>query len=416
MKRHFILRLLLYITVPILTLLLATKVHDVYLYFGTPIPEELQPLFTIYRNNRTAAEILEAQDLPLKTKGRDVITCKGERFKIASVNWYGGSDELFIPSGLDFRHRSDIAKTIKRLGFNSVRLPYSDEMVTLNPLISRDLLLKNEDLVGGRALDIFEAVVEAMTNEGIAVIPNNHITQATWCCGINPCDAAWYNDYLGLVCRMKQSEEQWIQNWETVMGLFIDNPFVIGADLRNEVRGLWGTMPWKSWATAAEKAGNRLLALNPDWLIFVEGTSSSNDLTGVKDCPVVLDIENRIVYSSHVYGWSGWGTLAGPYTRRPYPSFSSAMDENWGYLLRESIAPVWVSEFGAPNTPNGGDQHYWDNLIRYLHEIDADFAYWALNPRKPHNNEKESYGLVEDDWETLVEDYRLDDMRILMAG
>ncbi|KAI1172514.1 endoglucanase E1 [Nemania sp. FL0916] len=353
--------------------------------------------------------------MPLRTKGRDIVDATGRRLKLASVNWYGGSDELFIPGGLDKQHRSVIAASIRKLGFNSVRLPYSDEMVMTNPHIHKHLG-QNPDLVGQRALDIFAAVVEALTDAGLAVIVNDHITTAAWCCGADPCDAAWSNDFLGPLCRVSQSEEDWIRNWETVMGRFADNPYVIGADLRNEVRGVWGTMPWGRWAAAAEKCGNRLLKMNRDWLIVVEGTESGNDLRGVRTRPVVLDVADRVVYSSHVYGWSGWGSREGRYAKRSYASFIQAMRKHWAYLVEEDIAPVWVGEFGAPHHPGEGDANYWSNLLRYLKRIDADFGYWAINPRKPHDNEKETYSLVEDDWVTPVLDYRMRDMTELMAG
>ncbi|KAE9364732.1 glycoside hydrolase family 5 protein [Stipitochalara longipes BDJ] len=347
---------------------------------------------------------------PLQTKGRDIVDRNDRRVKLSSVNWYGGSDELFIPSGLDIQHRSEIARLIRHLGFNSVRLPYSDELVMSNPKIEADLLSANQDLVGLRALDVYVAVVESLTEAGIAVIPNNHITQAAWCCGINLCDTAWYNNHLGPVCRVSQTEDQWMENWVQVMSFFTNNSLVIGADLRNEPRGLWGTMPWAKWATAAESVGNKLLAINPDWLMFVEGVSSSNDLSGVRKRPVLLDIPNRVVYSAHVYSWSGWGSREGIYAKRPFLSFVKSMKENWAYLLEENIAPVWVGEFGGPHEPSEGDFHYWNNLLKFLKLVNADFAYWAINPRKPHENEKEGYSLIEDDWDTPILDYRLRDM------
>lgn len=350
---------------------------------------------------------------PLRAQGRDIVDADNVRCKLASINWYGASDELFVPGGLDVQHRSTIALLIRRLGFNSVRMPYSDELVRSNPLIPLRLLSANLDLAGSRALDVYAAAVNALTDAGLAVIINNHITQATWCCGTNLCDAAWSNDYLGPLCRVSQTEDQWIENWETVMSRFVDNPRVAGADLRNEVRGIWGTMTWDAWATAAERAGERLLALQPNWLMVVEGISSANDLSGVRERPVRYSIPGRVVYSAHVYAWSGWGQLQ-PYSKRPYPSFVRAMQKNWGYLLEEQIAPVWVGEFGAPDSP-GEDDRYWPNLMRYLEEMDADFGYWAINPRKPHLNEQEHYSLIEDDWETVVDDYRLRGMQRLMA-
>ncbi|KAK4251248.1 endoglucanase [Corynascus novoguineensis] len=355
--------------------------------------------------------------LPLRTRGRDVVDARGRRFKLASVNWYGASDELLVPGGLDVRHRRDIARTVRRLGFNSVRLPYADEMVVTNPPVDERLVRANPDLAGRRALDVYVAVIEALTDEGVAVIVNNHITSATWCCGADPCDAGWANDHLpSLLCRVRQTEEEWIQHWEEVMGRLVGNPLVIGADLRNEVRGLWGTMPWERWAAAAEKAGNRLLKLNRDWLIVVGGTESQNDLSGVARRPVVLDVPNRVVYSAHVYSWSGWGSLGGRYAKRTYASFVRSMRDNWAYLVEGGIAPVWVGEFGAPAHPGEGDANYWRNLLRYLKTVDADFGYWAINPRKPHNNEEETYSLLEDDWATPVLDYRMKDMTELMQA
>lgn len=354
--------------------------------------------------------------LPLSTRGRDVVDTTGRRFKLASVNWYGASDELFVPGGLDVQHRDVIAQTIRSLGFNSVRMPYADELVTLNPHVLPHLLTANPDLVGLRALDVFEACVRALTDAGIAVIINNHITTATWCCGADPCDAGWANDHLGPLCRVSQSEEDWIQHWETIMGRFVDNPYVIGADLRNEVRGVWGTMPWERWAAAAEVCGNRLLRMKRDWLVIVGGTESGNDLTGVARRPVQLDVAARVVYSAHVYAWSGWGSSEGRYSKRGYASFVRAMRHNWAYLVEGDEAPVWIGEFGAPRHPSGGDANYWGNLLRYLKAIDADFGYWAINPRKPKDNAIESYSLVRDDWVTPILDYRMRDMTELIAG
>jgi aryl-phospho-beta-D-glucosidase BglC (GH1 family) len=355
-------------------------------------------------------------ELPLRTSGRNIIDATGRRFKLSSINWYGGSDELFVPGGLEIKHRSVIAKTVKRLGFNSVRLPYADEMVMTNPPVKTETVMANPDLIGLKALDVFAAVVDALTDEGIAVIVNNHITHAVWCCGADPCDAGWANDHLGSVCRVRQTEDMWIENWETIMRPHVDNPLVIGADLRNEVRGLWGTMPWSKWAAAAERCGNRLLQMKSDWLIVVEGTESANDVSGAAKRPVQLDVANRLVYSAHIYGWSGWGSRDGRFAQRSYASFVKTMRHNWAYLLEEDIAPVWIGELGAPRNATVGDATYWNNMFRYLKAIDADFGYWALNPRKPRGNTNESYSIVEDDWETPILDYRMKDMTELMRA
>ena len=130
--------------------------------------------------------------------------------------------------------------------------------------------------------------------------------------------------------------------------------------------------------------------------------------------PVQLSVPDRVVYSSHVYSWSGWGSLV-PYHKREYDSFAKDMDRNWGYLLSSNAAPVWVGEFGASHHSDKGAHHYWDNLMKYLRLSDADFGYWAINPRKPEKYDNETYGLLRPDWETPVEDFRLADLRRLMG-
>lgn len=366
---------------------------------------------------------------PLRTAGRHIFDANGQRFKLASVNWYGASDVNFVPMGLDVRHRTEIAATIREMGFNSVRFPYSDQMVVQNPMVDPVYLTANLDLLddfepqdgstreisGPRALDVYNACVKAMTDAGIAVIVNDHITNAHWCDGMNLCDSSWKNDHYGPLCSIKQTTESWIENWKTVMAPHVNNPLVIGADLRNEPRGLWGTINWNMWATAAEQASEDLLQMQPNWLMFVEGVSSANDCSGARSRPVTLSIPDRVVYSCHVYKWSGWSSLV-PYGKRQYESFASDMERNWGYLLHDNIAPVWVGEFGIGRRSETGDLNYWKHLMQYLLDVDADWGYWAVNPRKPPGNGDETYGLLKDDWATLVDDYRMEDLRKLMGA
>ena len=115
---------------------------------------------------------------------------------------------------------------------------------------------------------------------------------------------------------------------------YAGNPTVIGADLHNEPHAE-GTNPaatgacWgcgdtnRDWRLAAERAGNAILGVQPNWLIFVEGVSCpSGGLSNVwdgdpsndEDCgwwggnlskagqfPVRLYVANRLVYSPHDY-------------------------------------------------------------------------------------------------------------------
>lgn len=246
----------------------------------------------------------------------------------------------------------------------------------------------NPDLAGLRALGVFATVVRVLTDSGIAVVVNN-LTTAT--------HVVLRRRPMRPLCRVRQTEEQWIRHWETVVARLADNPRVVAADLPKEVRGVWGgPCRGTGGAAVAERAGNMLLlALNPDLLIVVGGTESGNDLPCVAGRPARLRAEGRVVYA-----WSGWGSLGGKFAAQTYPSFVRAMRRNSAYLVESEVAPVRVGEFGAPHAPGKGRYNYWANLMRYLK---------AVNSRKPKGDKKESYSLVQDDLVTPVLDYWMKD-------
>src|SRR5262245_43977978 len=100
---------------------------------------------------------------PLHTEGRWVIDAAGCPFNFRSVNWYGAEELDYIPAGLERQELPAIARQIRQMGFNSVRLPWSNEMVELNPVVDDPrVLAANPDLLGRTALEIFDAVVAAL--------------------------------------------------------------------------------------------------------------------------------------------------------------------------------------------------------------------------------------------------------------
>jgi endoglucanase len=95
-----------------------------------------------------------------------------------------------------------------------------------------------------------------------------------------------------------------------------DDPYVIGNDLRNEVRydawnfimPRWNTGSERSdWKIVAERAGEAIHANDPTQLIIIEAIESGSNFIGIKAAPAVLTTPNKIVYSWHYYSniWSG---------------------------------------------------------------------------------------------------------------
>jgi endoglucanase len=349
------------------------------------------------------------------TCGRWLVDGEGRRVKLAGVNWYGASDTEQVVGGLDVVPIASVVQTIVGLGFNTVRLPFSHEMLATDAAVAEEHIAANPELFGKTPLEAFDAVVEALTEAEIFVLLNSHTSHAMWCCSLDQ-DGVWFTaDY---------DEERFMSDWEMLAERYAQNPFVIGADLRNELRpafgeqGIivptWGGGGAADWHDAATRAGNRVLAKNPNLLIIVEGLDSADNLTAVGDLPIVLEVDHRVVYQSHQYAFfpTPPGDFEHPYGDMTAAELEQASHDKWGYLLqagRPYTAPVLLGEFGAES------QNAWlSNLEAYMAEIDVDFTYWPLNGGPKASGDSEPYGLLEDDWTTVRSDARIGALQALV--
>lgn len=310
--------------------------------------------------------------LPPSTSGRYVVDAKGQRLRLAGFNWNGAEGPDFVPTGLDRQPRAAIARRIAELGFNSVRLVWSNELVETNPPIAAERLAANPDLIGRHALEVLDAVVEALSAAGVLVILNNHISDARWCCQTTDGNNLWYNERF--------SEESWLADWRLMARRYKTEAAVIGADLRNEPRGAatWGAALGAKydWAQAAERGGAAVLENAPDWLIIVEGTQFSATLAQAGERPIVLPVARRLVYEAHCYPWFGKSTDTAE-------TLQARWREQWGFLLTgENAAPLWLGEMGLCNTclKNGQIEQVWFDAIRAtIVDYDLDWSYWMLH-------------------------------------
>lgn len=376
--------------------------------------------------------------LPLRTQGRWIVDSRGERFKLASVNWYGAEEQDYVVAGLEFEPLQDIAHRIRTMGFNSVRLPWSNEMYEQNPPIADSSVAANPQLKGRLALEVFDEVVFALAREGLLIILDNHSSDADWCCNDNDANGLWYTS--------KYPESAWIDDWKGMAQRYLSVPAVVGMDLRNEPRPVldptcqsctrcpcmscvcrypvWGGLdPTLDWHGAAERAGNAILSVNPSLLIFVEGLGYSTDLKGAFVLPVRLQISNRLVYSPHDYSWFHSGATS-------YSGLENDWNLNWGALTTEGqpfTAPVWVGEFGnchgSPTCLNdtAGGGFWYASFRQYLFLRDFDWAYWAVNGTQARGTGRtlgaeETYGVLSPDWKRPASRQHLGSLRALQPA
>jgi endoglucanase len=345
---------------------------------------------------------------PLHTQGRWVVDRHGQRVKLASVNWSGAETQAFVVGGLDERRLDDLAALVAEGGFNSVRVPWSNQLVEQNPIVPARYLAANPRLQGERALTVLDAVVAALGRHGVMVVLDNHRSRADWCCDEAHGDGLWYSP--------EYPESSWISDWRRMAARYRDARNVVAAELRNEIRpepqlapgpttATWGDgNPLTDWRAAAERGGNAVLAANPRLLVVVGGTEYQGNLTGVDDAPVRLAVADRVVYAAHDYRWFHSDAELGD-----YPAFASGLDARWGHVATEIGAPVYVSETGTCTNPNVTEQcaaldpQYLQDISRYLGERDLDFAYWPFNGTQGTGYNRsyglpETYGLLAPDW------------------
>ena len=341
--------------------------------------------------------------LPLHTSGASIVDSNGSRVRLNAFSWYGAESSDYVVAGLEIAPLQTIVNEIKGLGFNAVRLLWSNQMYESNPVVQNYALTANPGMEGENALTIFDQVINALTSAGIMVILDNHNSNAIWCCSTTDGNTLWYNS--------QYPQANWLADWQGMAQRYQNNPMVIGADLRNEPRGTatWGGSSTTDWHAAAELGGNAVLAVNPNLLVFVEGVNYAGDLSGVSSLPVQLNVANHVVYEAHDYGFWYSGLAS-------YSSYVNTITPKWGYLVSGSNPqPLWVGEFGTcdtadtcVNSNNNSDGGYWFNLFTtYAQEYGINWSYWAINGTQSTGATRtygaaETYGVLNPSWNGIA--------------
>ncbi|EGX54579.1 glycosyl hydrolase [Streptomyces zinciresistens K42] len=357
---------------------------------------------------------------PLSTRGRWIVDANGDRFKLRSGNWHGasgtwtgsgdpeadsnqhaGENSGRIPLGLDRAPMAEIIAGFLEIGINSVRLPFSNEMIRDSRPVTDRAVAANPSLRGRTPLEVYDAVVRELTAAGLAVILNNHTNTTRWCCGVDG-NERW---------NTSQSTAAWEEDWLFMARRYRANPRVVGADLYNEVRrSVWDDPNWglgddRDWFAASQRVGDRILTeANPDLLIVVEGINWTGipvdglpherpTLEPARRLSHTLVDSGKLVYSAHFYdytgpnhtGATGTGETSDPRYRDLSPDELIAVLNRQAFFIsgeqnQHFTAPLWISEFGVGGRAETGQKQraWFENFVDQLIRTDADFAYWPL--------------------------------------
>ena len=359
---------------------------------------------------------------PLSASGRYIVDAHGRRVRLAGVNWYGAHEDDGVVSGLERTGRVQLARTIARLGFNSVRLPFSLWMTEQATPVPDEYLAANPDLSGATPMQVYDACVEALTGAGLVVILNCHTLDPGWCCADDDEQGLWFND--------RWPAGRFFAAWQQLAARYRSNPLVAGMDIMNEPRRsrvgrriltpAWGSGRTTDLAAMYTMAGNLIHEVSPDVLIICEGPGYAADLTGVARHPVRLERPGKVVYSLHDYSWFH------P-REQPRAAYLEQMHRAGGYLLSERIAPLWIGEFGiGTGSLAGFSGVWWNNFEAWLTENDVDWCWWALNGTQPRGTvpvvgrhrsrwgDGEGFGLLAPDWRGVANPQVMDILRAMI--
>lgn len=327
----------------------------------------------------------------LKTNGREIVDSSNRPVRITGVNWFGLETTNYAPHGLWTRSMGSMLDQIRDLGYNAIRVPFSNQLFDSGSVPNGIDYSQNADLAGLTGIQILDKLVTGAGARGLKIILDRHRPDA------NSQSELWYTGAY--------SEARWISDWQMLATRYRGNDTVIGFDLHNEPHGsaTWGDNNTATdWRLAAERAGNAILAINPRLLIIVEGIERvGNDfywwggnLMAAGANPVRLNVPNQLVYSPHDYPASVYGQSW--FFAPNYPSnLAGIWEAHWAYLLTSNTAPLLLGEFGT-RYQTDIDRQWFQTITSLIAARGMSFTFWSWNP-----NSGDTGGILQDDWRTV---------------
>lgn len=338
----------------------------------------------------------------LSMSGSMMVDSDGDPVRLTGLNWFGFETGNRVVHGLWSRDYRSMLHQVRDLGFNALRLPWSNAI--LEPGASSNGITfsgadpydgrapMNQPLQGKSPLEILDLIVEEAGRQGLKVILDNHSRKPDNFLN----EGLWYLPDF--------PESRWIADWVSLAQRYRNNPTVVAFDLHNEPHNeaTWGGDPATDWASAAERAAAQIHAVHPEAILIVGGVQTHDgiahwwggNLRGVRNRP--LNIEpTKLLYSAHDYGPEVFNQ---PWFSDPsYPdNLIPLWDATWGYIPQEGLGGVFIGEFGIKEQDAfGGRSLQWiQSLLAYMGGS-SSWTFWCLNP-----NSGDTGGILQDDWKT----------------
>ncbi|WP_430868772.1 cellulase family glycosylhydrolase [Demequina aurantiaca] len=362
----------------------------------------------------------ESNDDWLHTDGNTIVDSQGNPVWLTGANWFGFNTTERVLHGLWTANLNDTVDQISAHGFNVLRVPISTELLLewkngQAAVASGINTHANPELEGLTTLGVFDAFLAASKDAGVKVILDVHSAAADNAGHVAP---MWYSGSI--------TTEDFYDAWVWTAERYKNDDTIIGYDLENEPHGTFQDSPrakWDgstdpdNWKYVAQTIANKILAINPNVLILVEGIETypkdgkswdstdggdyysnwwGGNLRGVADHDLDLGSDqDQLVYSPHEYGPLVYEQ---PWFTGEFSQASLTEDvwgPNWLYLHDNDQYPLLIGEWGG----RIGEDQRQDDWMLYLRNLIAEkkinHTFWTVNP-----NSADTGGLLLDDWAT----------------
>lgn len=368
----------------------------------------------------------KAGDDWLTTKGSKIVDKDGNEVWLTGCNWFGFNTDTRMFDGIWSANLSAALKGIADRGINFLRIPVTSQLLiewengTGNkPNVNTYV---NPELEGMDSLQLFDEVVRLCKENGIKIMLDIHSASSD---GQRHYYPLWYGEGYTI--------DDYHHSLEWFTERYKNEDTILAIDLENEPHGkpyhekLWakwdGSEDDNNWKYAAEVVANKVLDINPNLLVMIEGVEAypkegydytaqdgyndpkydytwwGGNLRGVKDYPVTLKPEHQsqVVYSPHDYGptvyMQDW--FQGDFTKETL--YNDCWKDNWAYIAESDTAPLLIGEWGG--FLDGGKNEQWLNDLRdFIVENKINHTFWCYNP-----NSGDTGGLVNYDFMTWDE-------------
>ncbi|CAF2143367.1 unnamed protein product [Brassica napus] len=344
---------------------------------------------------------------PLSTNSRWIINEKGQRVKLACVNWPAHL-QLVVAEGLSKQPLDAVSKKIMAMGFNCVRLTWPLDLATNETLatnvtvrqsfqslgLSDDIAgfqTKNPSMIDLPLIEAYKSVVTTLGNHNLMVVLDNHLTKPGWCCRFNDSNGFFGDTFF--------EPGSWIAGLTKIATLFKDASYVVGMSLRNELRGPRQNVD--DWFKYMQQGAEAVHGANPNVLVILSGLTYDTDLSFVRSRPVTLTFSRKLVFEIHQYSIPYTNIWSSKNPNDACGDILKILDDGVGFNLPEF--PVFLSEFGIDVRGVSVVQNRnFGCLLGWAAENDVDWSIWALAGsyyiREGVVGMIDYYGVLDSDW------------------